>query len=641
MILQEFFKINGIDVGFGSHPIEGTVYSDPKALTSEVVVRKGKLRINLLTPALELTEAFHNGMLEEPAQVDWIRLVTYSDLAIPGGRYDTKIECPYGKRFSGFEVYGFPITARFYGTIDVQEGQVYIKGELRPEYEGNEGAVPIEIVKHFDPKPLLPERESLTLEEALKRNPLEVYDLRIGKGAFSSFPEKVLSFKNLERLWIGGQANLEFETLPDAFFQLTSLHTVQIYGGFKRSTLKLLSPTISRLTHLEELTIQAANLIEIPEEITSLTNLREISFRNNQLTSLPESIGRLPHLSALDIEGNRFRSLPKSLAEIPSVRVDRKYKKLYMDTAYNSKNPDPMDESLFDLTRYPQEREQLANEIDKNEEVKAYKDFLLGTARIGTYLMLDDDLQEIPLGTSKVGGAPDLPEDWAHPAGKNGALYLFHAQINCEEAAPFQHYLPRTGMLYFFVSDEEHVDKTIVLYAHAFSGLKRHEYNEETEFTDPDFDDNYRKAVAVKFANAVSLPSTYNLYHHGEERFPKYAGYLESLKKDDAAYGHFEDNVTEFVEQLLEKHESIGHKGPYRNFRTHSLNSYVFTQHESPEEQAAARFGGEPSEWMVLLNMESIGKFSFWDAGTLTYCIHKKDLAIADFGRVHTSIESS
>lgn len=641
MTPQEFLKINGIDVGFGSHPIEGTVYSDPKALTTEVIVRKGKLRINLLTPAVELTEALHNGMLEEPAQVDWIRLVTYSDLTVPGGRYDTKIECPYGKRFSGFEVYGFPNEARFYGTIDVQEGYVHINGELRPEYEGNEGVVPIEIVKHFDPKPLLPERESLTLEEALKRDPLEVYDLRIGKSTFGSFPEKVLSFKNLESLWIGGQANLDCETLPDAFYQLTSLHTVQIYGGFKHSTLKLLSPKISQLTHLEELTIQAANLIEIPQEIGLLSGLRSISFRSNQLTTLPEDIGHLPHLRELDIENNRFQKLPKSLLNIPSVKVDRRYKKLYMDTAYKSKNPNPVEGSLFDLTRYPREREQLANEIDKNEEVKAFKDFLLGTARMATYLVPDNDLQEIPLGTSKVGGAPDLPEDWAHPADKNGVLYLFHAQINCEEAAPFQSYLPRTGMLYFFVSDEEHVDKTIVLYAKEFSQLKRHEYNEETEFTDPDFDDNYRKAVAVKFANAVSLPSTYNLYHHGEERFPKYAGYLENLKKDDAAYGRFEDRVTGFVEQLLEKHEPIGYKGPYWNFRTHSLNAYVFTQHESPEEQAAARFGGEPGEWMVLLNMESIGEFSFWDAGTLTYCIHKKDLAIADFSRIHSSIESS
>lgn len=403
--------------------------------------------------------------------------------------------------FSSFETYGFPNEARFYGTIDVQKGSVHIRGELRPEYEGNEGTVPLEIVKHFDPRRLIPERNVYKLEQALDQDPVEVYELKIGKGAFTRFPEKVLSFKNLESLWIGGQAKLDGEALPDAFYQLTSLHTVQIYGGFKHNRLKLASPKIGQLTRLEELTIQGANLIEIPQEIGLLSALSAISFRSNQLVTLPENIGYLPHLQELNIEYNSFQNLPKSLVNIPLVKVDRKYKKLYMDTAYNSRNPNPIDDSLFDLSHYRQAREQLAN--------------------------------------------------------------------------------------------------------------------------------------------AFSLPSTYNLYNHGGERFPKYAEYLENLEKDDLQYGHFEDNVTGFVEQLLEKHEPIEHKGPYRNFRTHSLNSYVFTQHESPEEQAAARFGGEPGELMVLLNMESIGEFSFMDAGTLSYCIHKKDLGIADFSKVHSSIESS
>jgi Domain of unknown function (DUF1963) len=74
---------------------------------------------------------------------------------------------------------------------------------------------------------------------------------------------------------------------------------------------------------------------------------------------------------------------------------------------------------------------------------------------------------------------------------------------------------------------------------------------------------------------------------------------------------------------------------------SHSINAHVFTQHESPQEQAAATFNGQTHEWMNLLCLESIGDFNFWDAGTLTYSIHQQDLAIADFGRVVTSIESS
>jgi uncharacterized protein YwqG len=69
----------------------------------------------------------------------------------------------------------------------------------------------------------------------------------------------------------------------------------------------------------------------------------------------------------------------------------------------------------------------------------------------------------------------------------------------------------------------------------------------------------------------------------------------------------------------------------------------VFTQHESPEEQAAEARGGTHDEWMVLLTLGSEGKvgFQFGDAGTLTFCIHKQDLAVADFSNVVLSTESS
>src|SRR5690606_31589630 len=120
-----------------------------------------------------------------------------------------------------------------------------------------------------------------------------------------------------------------------------------------------------------------------------------------------------------------------------------------------------------------------------------------------------------------------------HPANETGELYLFHAQINCEEAAPYQHYLPRQGMLYFFVNDEEYAEKALVLYAEDSSRLKRCEYKAETEFTDSDFNDNIRSATAVYFVNAISLPNAYNASLYGAERYPKYARFFESLEETE------------------------------------------------------------------------------------------------------------
>ncbi|GAA4237921.1 hypothetical protein GCM10022291_26390 [Postechiella marina] len=79
----------------------------------------------------------------------------------------------------------------------------------------------------------------------------------------------------------------------------------------------------------------------------------------------------------------------------------------------------------------------------------------------------------------------------------------------------------------------------------------------------------------------------------------------------------------------------------YSLLNTHGLNTNVFTQHELPQEHAATKFGEKPNEWLVLLNIKSIDEFNFWDAGTLTYCIHKKDLEIKEFLKIYTSIESS
>ena len=70
---------------------------------------------------------------------------------------------------------------------------------------------------------------------------------------------------------------------------------------------------------------------------------------------------------------------------------------------------------------------------------------------------------------------------------------------------------------------------------------------------------------------------------------------------------------------------------------------YTFTQHESPETQAANKMGGTPEEWVSLLKLgydKQVG-FCFWDAGTLTFTIHQEDLRRVDFSNVQVSLESS
>jgi len=84
----------------------------------------------------------------------------------------------------------------------------------------------------------------------------------------------------------------------------------------------------------------------------------------------------------------------------------------------------------------------------------------------------------------------------------------------------------------------------------------------------------------------------------------------------------------------------------YEGFRadiSHHINGYTFTQHESPQEQAANKLRGQQDEWVPLLQLgwDSDVGFCFWDAGTLTFCIHQEDLRRSDFSRVHVTLESS
>lgn len=661
--MKEYFKINNIDIGFADHPTENTGY--PKGfLDTKIAVRKGKLRINLLTPSLEINDEIHNGMLSDPCydgkkHIDYFRIASYpsdsSDIGTKNGKYGFEITCPQGDNFV-LGAYEFPEEVEFHGTINIQEGYVHIKGELKSRYQEYlktkeqkkdyedylQGPykryrkplpnIPIEVLKFFDPEPLLPERESHTLAQALRSDPLDVYDLSIEKGKFNSFPSKILEFKNLERITIVGNAKRKFTEIPDEFYELKQLHTIGIY----QVNITFISEKIQQLVKLEELSICSSELNTLADSICSLPRLTTLNLGYNELKTLPSQIDSMPNLEFLYIEGNNFESLPKGLLDIPDLRMDKKYLKLLKGMSYKSQNTKPIDESLYDLSRYSMQKAQLEKSIKNIPKLEDFKDLIIDYATMGTFLVVDKIEKEIPIGVSKVGGSPDLPKGWEHPVSKDGLLYLFHAQINCEEVASYQKYLPRKGIIYFFINDEEYAQHPVVLYSDNTNDLVRFSYTEKTKFEDRNFDDFIRKARKVSFQNAISLP---NFYNSSLERFPKHASFWSSPDNKEKINTLEDYETFSKLEKTIDK--PVGADNGIIKTGTHGINVSVITQHESPQEQAVYKFGGKPNEWMILLNLESIDEFSFWDAGTLTYCIHKKDLAINDFSRVNTSIESS
>lgn len=161
---------------------------------------------------------------------------------------------------------------------------------------------------------------------------------------------------------------------------------------------------------LEELTIESSNLSLLPDALCDLPALTTLNLKHNKLISLPKQIGALPKLRDLNIVGNNFKALPKSLANIYAVNADRKHRKLFMDLSYKSKNPTAIDSSLYDLIQLSSTKALLEKSILAIPELEEFKNLIVDYSTMATFLILNKEEKEIPIGRSKVGGSPDLPK---------------------------------------------------------------------------------------------------------------------------------------------------------------------------------------------------------------------------------------
>ena len=438
------------------------------------------------------------------------------------------------------------------------------------------------------------------------------------------FPGQLLAFKNLQELHIHTQAPT-FTALPPSIGELSSLRDLLVSA----EALETLPDTLGNLSLLETLAIIQTHITHIPNTLCTLKSLMWLSLESNRLETLPECIGQLTE-TRLCIEANPFVSLPASLCHLKEVQIEQEKKVLYMDTTYRSANPDPIDHTPYYLRCDRELLAALAARIDQEKNLHPYKETLMRLAYKTLYFETTQKEDYAQKGNTRFGGMPDLPPGVAHPINEEGEYYSFHAQINLAEIAHLQDYLPREGLLYFFVSDEEYVEHALVFLAtDAPHTLVRHVYDEETVFYDGPgvFTTGYKAIVT--------------------------AGW--SLPTDNAALNGSDAEIIEQLHELVyTRYIEQGKDNPIEKLlypfcptlscdQVHTINGYVYTQHESPQEQAMYIHNGQIDEYVNLLTLrfDKHTGFCFWDAGDLTYTIHKKDLAIADFSKVVATIESS
>lgn len=524
---------------------------------------------------------------------------------------------------------GLKYGLRFFGQVDLAPDRIALSGMLRQDYEDDAQGVGLHVVWNFPRGEVrLRPRNYESIEAALAVPPKQVRHLHWtqewrGAPKVDAFPSEVFRWTELEWLSMryASQDHARFTTLPDeigALQKLTRLH-------IGNTSVLHLPDAIAQLRGLRELSFTGGALKSISEQLTQLEQLEELNLSHNQLTTLPEGICHMPALKTLDLRGNAFESLPASIDRIENLRIEPRYRSLYRDTRYRPEIDVTMDGEMFLARSSPAHLALLHAALTRHGFLQ-HEPALRRHARQALRWRTTMPDEPPVLGGTRFGGAPDLPPGVDYPM-TSGRHWHFYAQLDLEAVADLQSWLPRTGRLYFFAEGQEGADRTLVMYdTSPRASLRPYEWGDDARFVDGD---NVPEAYAAYRATVdatVSLPCLYRASH-------RYTG-------DDASLMDVWDEDRYEAYTVLEA-ELAGSDDAQHG--VHLQNAFVFTQQESPEEQAMDAQGGRPEEWVNLLTLYSDRHpgFSFWDAGTLTFTIHRKDLALCDFSRVRVSLESA
>ncbi|OJJ21134.1 hypothetical protein BKI52_11235 [marine bacterium AO1-C] len=144
-----------------------------------------------------------------------------------------------------------------------------------------------------------------SLEEALK-TPEQVTQLRLAHHHFSTFPQDIFHFKNLESLSL---IYCDITELPDEIAQLKKLKALVL----SYNQLTKLPNEIGQLTKLQKLSLYANKLSKLPPSFGQLKQLTWVDLGKNQFTAFPPVLLQLPHLQKVNLYNNQLNTLPSDI----------------------------------------------------------------------------------------------------------------------------------------------------------------------------------------------------------------------------------------------------------------------------------------------------------------------------------------
>lgn len=245
--------------------------------------------------------------------------------------------------------------------------------------------------------------------------------------------------------------------------------------------------------------------------------------------------------------------------------------------------------------------------------------------------------EELPVGCSKIGGDPDVPQDFVWPVRADERPLSFLAQVNLDDAAKLDvdRLLPSSGLLSFFYDYEEQpwgegpedFDGWRVYYFENAKCLTRRTMPDEIKDADAWI---WQESVALE--NRISIPDPYDaIAPEGNEALEAYADESEC-----------DEDPVDLYEEIAEE---LGFPCMHEEDETKLLGYPILIQ--NPMEERAAMLAAsifpdvpkEPSEWITLFQMglwQKVegGERMFGDVGAVTFLICKEDLKNKRFDRV-------
>lgn len=271
-------------------------------------------------------------------------------------------------------------------------------------------------------------------------------------------------------------------------------------------------------------------------------------------------------------------------------------------------------------------------------------------------ITVGDTSAELPLGTSRLGGAPELSTEWpAH----EGRLMRFVGQIQLAELPrSVASALPAKGLLSFFVGPDEPASDVVHRVVYSPGGLLhplRLPAN-ASAWGDP----SEWGAAPLSFRPAISLPPADKLIDTESQWADFHALARELLPTETRMLGHPEQlNSDPALDAYLCRtgHADILYD-PYK--RPAELEREIAAAWADCDEDRAERLEAQRASrswfhadvsahesasriWRVLLQVGSHRHLdmTWWDAGVLTFLIDERDLARGDFTRTYAAIQTT